>query len=76
MLDDLLKGFDKALNLADEIKKLEQSATPELMRLKAQANTEGVNPELMKMYDDQMGKIEGGRMEMNELIEQIKNMKL
>ena len=76
MLDDLLKGMEQALNLADEMRKMEQRMTPELMKLQTQAKSEGADPELMKMYNEQLAKIESGRTELNKVTEDIKNMNL
>ena len=72
MLDDLMKLLGNSTDLAVKFAELEQKTAPIMAQI--QNNSEGVDPELLKHYNEQMTTIENGRAELEAAKEKLRKL--
>lgn len=74
MQDNWLEILGEITNSLDAFEKLDQKIAPMLAEI--HNNSEGVNPELMELYDNEMKKLDGMRSELDATKDKLKNIKV
>ena len=74
MLDKMMEMLGESTDAANRISKLSNSIAPLMMDI--QANAENVNPEFMKMYNENLEKVGGLQKDLEAEKEKLRNIKI